>query len=383
MMRRHICLPVALLLSTFATTTVTFHLQQLPIHKLTTTTVAIKTTAKQRVRCQSSSSSLTPQQSQSRLYLTSTTSHAFLASDVDSVNTPPSLSIVLKSLDGLANGSDIRGKFVDHPRVGNFAAVAQAITASNFDNNNKAVPLTPLAAYCLGYAFAEMMKERFLNTKTNNNDEENTIRICIGTDPRSHGPRLADAFSRGCSSCSDSATTMSNNVNNNKYKIEVVYTGIATTPSMMDFCRTDLCDAAVMLTASHLPVDRNGMKFFVAGQGGFTRTDVQELISLAKEHANSLLQQSSGMIPPSSGEGGVFCAQHVDYMPLYASNLSKAIQKETSSTDKPLEGLKIVLNSGNGSGGFFHTVLQNLGADMSASIGVEHDAAFFAWCSQS
>ena len=63
-------------------------------------------------------------------------------------------------------------------------------------------------------------------------------------------------------------------------------------------------------------------------------------------------------------------------MPLYASNLSKAIQKETSSTDKPLAGLKIVLNSGNGSGGFFHDVLRDLGADMSASIGVEHDSAF-------
>lgn len=315
-MFRHICLPVALLLSTWATTTLSFHVQQLPLHKLTTLTAkttTTRTTVHQRVRCLSSSPSLSSLlQSQSRLYL-STTSNVFLASDVDSVNTPPSLSIVLKSLDRLANGSDVRGKFVDHPRVGNFASVAQAITASNTNNNNnnnKAIPLTPLAAHCLGYGFAEMMKQRIhknTNEKGNDMDSDAKIRICIGTDPRSHGPRLADAFSRGCYSSSDSGATM----NNNNNKIEVVYTGIATTPSMMDFCRTDLCDAAVMLTASHLPVDRNGMKFFVAGQGGFIKSDVQELISLAKEHANSLLQQSSGMIPPSSGEGGVFCAQHV------------------------------------------------------------------------
>ena len=101
------------------------------------------------------------------------------------VNTAPSLSIALKSVDGLANRSDIRGKFVDHPRVGSFASVAHAISNAGAG----ATPLTPLAAHCLGYGFSTMLKERFT--------EKDRIRICIGTDPRPHGVRLADAFARG------------------------------------------------------------------------------------------------------------------------------------------------------------------------------------------
>lgn len=70
----------------------------------------------------------------------------------------------------------------------------------------------------------------------------------------------------------------------------------------------------------------------------------------------------------------------VDYMPYYAASLTQAIQQETSSSggsiEKPLQGLKIVLNSGNGSGAFFYEVLKNLGADVSASMGVEHDSTF-------
>ena len=215
---------------------------------------------------------------------------AFYASDADDVNTPPSLSIVLKSIDGLANGSDIRGKFVDHARVGSFANVAHAISAAGIAGPTA---LTPFAAHCLGHGFATLLRERFSAVTTGSTlTATDKIRICIGSDPRPHGVRLADAFARGCGE-----------------GVEVVYTGIATTPSMMDFCRTDLCDAAIILTASHLPVDRNGMKFFVAGQGGLTKDDIQDLIAYAKEHAYSW--QATGIMPPTSGQGGVFCAQHV------------------------------------------------------------------------
>lgn len=65
-------------------------------------------------------------------------------------------------------------------------------------------------------------------------------------------------------------------------------------------------------------------------------------------------------------------------MPSYAQSLTDALRRETKSTDdsKPLQGLKIVLNSGNGSGGFFHDVLEGLGADVSASIGIPYDSTF-------
>lgn len=78
--------------------------------------------------------------------------------------------------------------------------------------------------------------------------------------------------------------------------------------------------------------------------------------------------------------GNMIDRYKVDYMPYYAASLTQAIQQETSSSggsiEKPLQGLKIVLNSGNGSGAFFYEVLKNLGADVSASMGVEHDSTF-------
>jgi phosphomannomutase len=66
-------------------------------------------------------------------------------------------------------------------------------------------------------------------------------------------------------------------------------------------------------------------------------------------------------------------------MPSYAKSLTDAILRETGASgleERPLEGLKIVFNSGNGSGGFFNDVLKNLGADVSASMFVEHNSAF-------
>lgn len=63
-------------------------------------------------------------------------------------------------------------------------------------------------------------------------------------------------------------------------------------------------------------------------------------------------------------------------MPHYADKLKNAILEQVKTGDKPLEGLNIVLNAGNGSGGFFNDVLKELGADVSASIWLEPDGDF-------
>ena len=134
----------------------------------------------------------------------------FFSSECNDVNLPPSLSTIYRSFAQLESGSDIRGKFVDHPRRGNIAAVAKAIRNENHP------ALTPFAAHCFGYAFASMLKK---NQKGVNDQE---LVICIGRDPRTHGTSLADSFSRGAESVTG---------------VRVVYTGLATTPSMFDFCR--------------------------------------------------------------------------------------------------------------------------------------------------
>lgn len=275
----------------------------------------------------------------------------FFRSECDDFNVPPSLSVLLKSISQLASGSDIRGRFVDHHSVGtSMPSVAQAVSRSPLP------ALTPLSAHCLGYAFALMLQNAY--------PKEEEVLICVGRDPRSHGTILADAFARGAEGVAGT---------------RVVYTGIASTPALFEFCRSSLCDGGVMVTASHLPMDRNGFKFFTT-KGGFTKKDIQTLVSLTRDHIQRWYDMS--ILPPASGQNAVFCSEWVDWMPHYELELKHALVREVNSNhdkhtvQQTLRGLKIVLNAGNGSGGFFQRVLKDLGADVSASINIDPDARF-------
>lgn len=133
-----------------------------------------------------------------------------------------------------------------------------------------------------------------------------------------------------------------------------------------------------MITASHLPRDRNGFKLFAAfAPSGFTRAQVQELGDLAESHAMECLKTTKLQDFSSTG---VLSASRVDWMPLYADTLKNAVLVQTRGVvpndESPLAGLKLILNPGNGAGGFFQTVLQDLGADVSASIHLEPNGSF-------
>jgi Phosphoglucomutase/phosphomannomutase, alpha/beta/alpha domain I len=135
------------------------------------------------------------------------------ASDIDDNNCSPSLKSILKNIRQLTHqGSDIRGRFVDHPRVGRISRVSKAIELAQQDDGIPA--LTPFVAFCLGHAFGRLVLDQATTGSTT---------VAIGRDPRPHGSMLCDAFARGVQSVDD--------------KIRVVYTGIATTPSMFHFCR--------------------------------------------------------------------------------------------------------------------------------------------------
>ena len=61
----------------------------------------------------------------------------------------------------------------------------------------------------------------------------------------------------------------------------------------------------------------------------------------------------------------------------YVEKLRKTIVETSGIATKPLDGLKVCVNAGNGAGGFFATsVLAPLGADVSSSINLEPDGAF-------
>ena len=67
------------------------------------------------------------------------------------------------------------------------------------------------------------------------------------------------------------------------------------------------------MTASHLPQDRNGMKFFTK-TGGLTHTDIQILAESASSFAKEW--HDIGIIPPTSGNGAVYCSSWVRYYDL-------------------------------------------------------------------
>jgi hypothetical protein len=148
----------------------------------------------------------------------------FFNSDISDVNLPPSLSIVRRSFQQLASGSDIRGRYVATPSgakgARSFSALAHAIGGQC----SQVPALTPFAAHCLGFAFATMVKEE--QAKMTSIANEDPVVICLGRDPRDHGITLADAFSRGAGGVNG---------------VKAVYTGIATTPALFEFCRYAQC----------------------------------------------------------------------------------------------------------------------------------------------
>lgn len=147
--------------------------------------------------------------------------------------------------------------------------------------------------------------------------------------------------------------------------VTVLDCGLASTPSMF-MTTIDLnCDGAVQITASHHPYNRNGLKFFTR-DGGLESEDITALLEYAQEG-----KKPNGLL---SGK-----VKSVDYMSDYAKRLRDIIKKEVNAEDydRPLAGFKIVVDAGNGAGGFYaDKVLAPLGADTTGSCYLEPDGMF-------
>lgn len=150
-----------------------------------------------------------------------------------------------------------------------------------------------------------------------------------------------------------------------KAGVNVLDCGLASTPAMF-MTTVDLrTDAAIQITASHHPFDRNGLKFFTR-DGGLDSGDISEIIELANK-GEHITADSMGV------------AVEVNFMSIYAARLRRMICKATSKTaeELPLKGFKIVVDAGNGAGGFYaKRVLEPLGADVTGSQFLEPDGMF-------
>ncbi len=230
---------------------------------------------------------------------------------------------VLDSYLKLQNGSDIRGI---------------AITSENGPANLHKEEARTIAAAFVG----------FLAKKTGKKPED--LRIGIGHDSRLSADEIvsgaAQGFTLGGAQCFDC--------------------GLVSTPSM--FLSTVLedsdFDGSVMITASHMPYDRNGLKFFSKASG------------LEHDEISEILHAAAGDVKSEEVESK---AQKFDLLTLYCEHMKTIIKEEVKADDyeHPLEGLHIVVDAGNGAAGFFASkILAPLGADTEGSVFLEPDGHF-------
>ena len=143
--------------------------------------------------------------------------------------------------------------------------------------------------------------------------------------------------------------------------IRVLDCGLSSTPAMFMTTVVLGAAAAVQITASHHPYDKNGLKFFTRS-GGFEGEDIRRVLEIA-----DTLTKVRTAEP---------VAEKTDFMSQYSKLLKKKITDGIGDGEKPLSGFKIAVDAGNGAGGFFERLLSDLGADTRGSQFLEPDGTF-------
>lgn len=226
----------------------------------------------------------------------------------------------------LQNGSDIRG------------VALEGVVGEN-------VNLTPEIVTILGKAFTQWLSQQC-------NKPTSELTISVGRDSRLSGENLRQAVTEGIISLG----------------AKVFDFGIASTPAMFMSTVTDgfNCDGAIMLTASHLPFNRNGLKFFTV-KGGLEKQNISDILVLAEEDSFTVMEKKGEIIEQ-------------DFISIYADGFVQSIRKAVNhpnNFEQPLQGLKIIVDAGNGAGGFYaEKVLKPLGADITGSQFLEPDGNF-------
>ncbi|GLT99804.1 hypothetical protein SLE2022_172190 [Rubroshorea leprosula] len=235
----------------------------------------------------------------------------------------------------LQNGPDVRGVALDGEK-------------------GRTVELTPPAVEAIAESFGEWLIS--VLEKERGNPVE-VVRVSLGKDPRISGATLSLAVFSGLARAGCLTFDM----------------GLATTPAcfMSTLLPPFSYDASIMMTASHLPYTRNGLKFFTK-RGGLTATEMEEICDkAASKYANRMAKVSTLLRTLPT---------RVDFMSAYAKHLREIIKERVNHPlhyDMPLKGFQIIVNAGNGSGGFFTwDVLDKLGADTFGSLHLNPDGMF-------
>ena len=218
----------------------------------------------------------------------------------------------------LKSGSDVRGEAVAHDGI--------------------EVQLNEEVVETVCYVFANYLAEKL-------GKSAGEMVISVGRDSRVTGEKLARAATLGLTSAD----------------CDVLDCGICTTPAMFMTIidESTRCDGAVMITASHLPWTRNGIKF-ITRDGGLEGSEISELLKRAQ---NTVVKSC--------------LVKQVDFLTTYTERLKAMVRKGLNTeVALPLLGLHVVVDAGNGAGGFYEKLLRDLGAETTGSQFLEPDGRF-------
>ncbi|MEY8763909.1 MULTISPECIES: phosphomannomutase/phosphoglucomutase [Clostridium] len=199
----------------------------------------------------------------------------------------------------------------------------------------------------------KMITRGFVAWLENKKDvERGKLKVAVGMDSRLSGPQIKDTISRELS----------------KLGCTVYDCKLCTTPAMFmttvyPTCR---CHGSIMITASHLPYYYNGLKFFT-DEGGCENEDIEYILTEALRDNGEAISCNGRVLK-------------VDFIDKYSELLVKEIREGINSKvdyEKPLSRFKIIVDAGNGAGGFFtDKVLEPLGAKTDGSQFIDPDGNF-------
>lgn len=224
----------------------------------------------------------------------------------------------------LQNGSDVRGVALEGVE-------------------GEPVTLTPEIVRPIGTAFAHWLADK-------KGKPVSDLKVAVGHDSRLSADMVKTAVFQGLEKAGCA---------------EIGDSGLSSTPAM--FMATVFenhgYDGSIMLTASHLPFNRNGLKFFTR-DGGLDKADIKAILAAATETGTFDEVELSNV-------------RKIELMDDYAASLVSNIRKSAGQGDAPLAGLRIVVDAGNGAGGYFvEKVLKPLGADTAGSQFLDPDGSF-------
>lgn len=171
--------------------------------------------------------------------------------------------------------------------------------------------LTPLLAMQLGQAGAYILSKENKHKPT----------IMVGCDTRLSGDMLANALMAGA--CSVGANC--------------VYLGVLPTPAVAYLTRKYKVDAGVMISASHNPMEFNGIKFF--DEHGYKLPDALE------DEIEELIKNDLKGVPFPTGSAVGSIRQRTDAREEY-------INRDITLVDCDLSGLKLVVDCAEGAASY-------------------------------